>query len=588
MPNTILTVLKSMLGEPPTATVSPDRQNVVKGKAPTLNCSVSGKPLPNISWMRVNNGEEAIINLPSEKYTGGNVDVPSLTIIDFNIVDEGIYVCKATNEAGEALSNYLHLTYIEPPTATVSPDRQNVVKGKAPTLNCSVSGKPLPNISWMRVNNGEEAIINLPSEKYTGGNVDVPSLTIIDFNIVDEGIYVCKATNEAGEALSNYLHLTYIEPPTAKVTPDRQNVVKGKAPTLNCSVSGKPLPNISWMRVNNGEEAIINLPSEKYTGGNVDVPSLTIIDFNKVDEGIYVCKATNEAGEALSNYSHLTYIGEQLSFTENISATEAFTLAETQVKYNFPVSVTLRHQLKVKLPDNESNITDCIKIGQTLVFADCYGSQLIICNADGTDQRHIPLHRKPWHITEIDSDTVAVSCSGRSIGIINISTDEVTSTVNTRKYCRAIAYDDNNLYVAIGEGIIHVIDQAGMILRSFNPLSSKRIYDITVKGKMLVCIYETSIYCCSMHGKLIWKFENEMYQSLNSVTTDDKDNVYVSDFISNAVLVVSGEGKQYRELLTKSDGLNGASIIHFDRNENILLVCTNDGGKAFLFDIKNN
>ncbi|CAG2196337.1 HMCN [Mytilus edulis] len=313
------------------------------------------------------------------------------------------------------------------------------------------------------------------------GNADVLSLTVIDFNEEDDGIYVCKATNEAGEALSNKAILKYI-------------------------------------------------------------------DFNEEDDGIYVCKATNEAGEALSNKAILKYIepptatvspDRQNVVNENISATEAFTLAETQVKYNFPVSVTLRHQLKVKLPDNESQITDCIKIGQTLVFADCYGSQLITCNADGTDQRHIPLHRKPWHITEIDSDTVAVSCSGKSIGIINISTDEVTSTINTRKYCRAIAYDDNNLYVVIGEGIINVIDQA-------------------VKGKMLVCIYETSIYCCSMHGKLIWKFENEMYQSLYSVTTDDKDNVYVSDFMSNAVLVVSGEGKQYRELLTKSDGLNGA------------------------------
>lgn len=116
--------------------------------------------------------------------------------------------------------------------------------------------------------------------------------------------------------------------------------------------------------------------------------------------------------------------------SENIPTTEeAFALAETPVKYNFPVSVTLCQQLQVKMPGYESSIMDCIKIVNKLVFIDFYGSKLVTCNADGTGEHHIPLYRKPLHITEIDSDTVAVSCTGRTIQLINIYTDKVINSI---------------------------------------------------------------------------------------------------------------------------------------------------------------
>lgn len=95
-----------------------------------------------------------------------------------------------------------------------------------------------------------------------------------------------------------------------KVSPEKQSVVKGTAQTIKCSVSGIPQPILLWIRRKDGKEEIIKLSKEKYTGGNVDCPSLTIKDFNKNDEGVYVCKATNEAGEGISNESFLTYIGK--------------------------------------------------------------------------------------------------------------------------------------------------------------------------------------------------------------------------------------------------------------------------------------
>ncbi|CAC5426081.1 unnamed protein product [Mytilus coruscus] len=177
---------------------------------------------------------------------------------------------------------------------------------------------------------------------------------------------------------------------------------------------------------------------------------------------------------------------------------EEFTQDQESVKTNLPVSVTLRQQFNIKQSKNEYlYITSCIKIGNTLVFTDRFNNRLIICNSDGTDIHHIPLSYEPRYMTVVNINTVAVSCrTDRTILIINISTDSVTSTINTGGRCLGISYNDNNLYVVIDGSIIHVMDLTGKVIRII-PLPSYRIHDITVDRDRLVCIDYTSIYCCS-------------------------------------------------------------------------------------------
>ncbi|VDI59202.1 Hypothetical predicted protein, partial [Mytilus galloprovincialis] len=270
----------------------------------------------------------------------------------------------------------------------------------------------------------------------------------------------------------------------------------------------------------------------------------------------------------------------------NTSTEESFTQAQAPVKYNLPVSVSLRQELNIKKSDYESlSIFSCIKTGNTLVFTDI-NDRLIICNSDGTDIRDMPLSYTPRNITEIDSNTVAVSCIYNStIQIINISTRSVTSKINTSGKCRGISYNDNNLFVVIGLSI-DVMDLTGKVKRTI-PLPSWGINDITVDRDRLVCKDTLSIYCCSLDGKLMWEFKNDKFQYLNCVTTDKEGNVYVTNEKTNTVVVVSEDGKHHRELLTKSDGLNRPYGIYFDKKENILLVCNDTGEKVFLFDVKH-
>ncbi|XP_063409148.1 uncharacterized protein LOC134692619 [Mytilus trossulus] len=264
-----------------------------------------------------------------------------------------------------------------------------------------------------------------------------------------------------------------------------------------------------------------------------------------------------------------------------------FARDQISVETNLPVSVTLRQQINIKKSTNESQyISSCIKIGNTLVFTDYHNNRLIICNSDGTDIHHIPLSYAPFYISEVESNTVAVSGTYfKTIQIINMSTRSVTSTINTRgDRCDGISYNDNNLYVVIAMRKIHVMDLTGKVIRTI-PVPTYGIGDITVDRNRLICIDTTSIYCCSLNGEVMWKFEKDEYQDLRRVTTDKEGNVYVTNEWISTVIVVSDDGKHHRELLTESDGLDRPCGIYFDKKENILIVNNDVDAKTFLFDV---
>ncbi|XP_071127292.1 uncharacterized protein [Mytilus edulis] len=261
-----------------------------------------------------------------------------------------------------------------------------------------------------------------------------------------------------------------------------------------------------------------------------------------------------------------------------------FTYAQAPIEFYLPRSVILLHQLYVKMSIN-GNIYDCIKIGNTLVLTDYKNNQLINCNSDGSDIDHIPLPDTPNNLAVVDSKTLAVSCrNDEIILIINIPTGSITSTIKTSGNCYGVSSAYSNLYVVIVHCAIQIMDLTGKVIRTL-PLPSENIEDIIVDRNRLVCIDCNTIYCCTLDGKITWK-SSVSYQDLRRVTTDRRGTVYVTNGMTDNVLVVSENGHRYEEFLTSSDGMNRPSGIHFDKNENVLFVCNASDGKAFLFNVK--
>lgn len=233
-------------------------------------------------------------------------------------------------------------------------------------------------------------------------------------------------------------------------------------------------------------------------------------------------------------------------------------------------------------------IFDCVKIGNLSMFTDSLAKRIVVYNINYTYVYHITLSYKPYYIIGINNNTVAVSClEDFIILIINISLKSPTSTIKTSNSCHGISYHDNNLYVVIDTSEVHVMELTGKVLYRIL-LPSDGVNDITVYRNKLFCTNYKSLYCCSLDGALMWKFENDIYSSVVRITRDEAGNVYVTNSETHTVVVVSNNGNKYKELLNKSNGLFRPRGIHFDKEDNVLLVSNKDDGMAFIYNVNNN
>ena len=94
-----------------------------------------------------------------------------------------------------------------------------------------------------------------------------------------------------------------------------------------------------------------------------------------------------------------------------------------------------------------------------------------------------------------------------------------------------------------------------------------------------------TIYCYTITGQQTWAFKDEnVLRQPKGIALDKHRNVYVAGYETNNVVVLSPNGKNFRQILTKSDGLNGPISLRISIDRSELLVC-NYRGPAFLFSL---
>ncbi|CAG2222245.1 CD91 [Mytilus edulis] len=134
--------------------------------------------------------------------------------------------------------------------------------------------------------------------------------------------------------------------------------------------------------------------------------------------------------------------------------------------------------------------------------------------------------------------------------------------------------------------------------------------DYLPDGNMVFCNYSTkqngdSISVFASNGRYLDKILLKPNYAFDIVSLDEKTvavisdnpessgiavdgigNIYVTNQDLNNVIIISLDGKQRKQLLSKSGGLDKPRAIQYDRKQNRLLVA-NTTGKAFLFDISH-
>ncbi|XP_071138610.1 palladin-like [Mytilus edulis] len=117
-------------------------------------------------------------------------------------------------------------------------------------------------------------------------------------------------------------------------------VLYGGTVTLKCEIEGIPVPfKIQWFKQEG--HSPINVTSEntyKYNhnynnGSEISTASLTILNTDHNDAGVYICTARNINGNAISHTILLEIAGLALDIDPILSASEEFRLAMSYVDF---------------------------------------------------------------------------------------------------------------------------------------------------------------------------------------------------------------------------------------------------------------
>ncbi|XP_048588277.1 hemicentin-2 isoform X2 [Nematostella vectensis] len=223
-----------------------------------LYCNATGNPAPAIRWSK---GSDVTV------LSSGN----SLTIRRVQGVDQGVYVCTASNGIGlDASSTTTVEVLVSPVIDVIQPRSQTVIEGQPASMYCNATGNPLPNIIWTR---GNGSLV-------TSGM----TLQITAAHRRETGTFRCTADNGVIRTAQAKVTLDVQYPPMIHIGPKDQTLNESNPLSLYCNATGNPSPNITWVK----------------TGSqNVTVGHGHTLSINKTmtsDEGVYACVAENGVG----------------------------------------------------------------------------------------------------------------------------------------------------------------------------------------------------------------------------------------------------------------------------------------------------
>lgn len=286
-------------GNPPVINGYQQNRTVIKDVAAKfsrklIDCKAEGSPTPIITWIMPNN---IFLTAP---YFGSRINVHhngTLEIRNVRPTDTAEFICMARNDGGEAVMVVqLEVTSMLRRPIFKNPFNERIVSriGKTTVLSCSADGHPMPEIIWTLPNGTRFTGVSDSSSRHHVGNNG--SLVIYSPRKEDAGKYRCGARNLMGYIekliILDVGHKPYI------LTRPRGIIrsVSGDPLFLHCLSNGSPRPRIYWT-IPGGHT--LSQPQVLGRYQLLENGTLVIQDTTLHDRGNYICRARNDAGEAV-------------------------------------------------------------------------------------------------------------------------------------------------------------------------------------------------------------------------------------------------------------------------------------------------
>uniref|UniRef100_A0A8C1TN59 Myosin light chain kinase, smooth muscle n=1 Tax=Cyprinus carpio TaxID=7962 RepID=A0A8C1TN59_CYPCA len=298
-----------MLETLPSFDSQPQSREVAQGEKVTFRCQVSGSPVPTLSWMK----DGAPLRQRSGVSTRQEGSLHVLCLESAHITDTGQYGCTAANTRGKTAAHWsltvkLHLFIfkeVAPPVFSSPLKDCSVLEGQEFVLQCSVEGRPLPELTWLH---NDQPV----PYSHTVFENSTTQLRVKAAVLEDAGVYSCVAVNDHGRAVCTACVLVNAKssvkrsaaPPVTDVRRPSApvflkglqdlRVMDGSQVTMTVEVTGNPAPEVVWLH--NGKE--IQESEDFYFERKGCQYTLFIQEVFPEDTGTYTCEVWNDTGVA--------------------------------------------------------------------------------------------------------------------------------------------------------------------------------------------------------------------------------------------------------------------------------------------------
>uniref|UniRef100_T1IKD2 Basement membrane-specific heparan sulfate proteoglycan core protein n=1 Tax=Strigamia maritima TaxID=126957 RepID=T1IKD2_STRMM len=262
--------------------VTPPRIELPEGAQVNFTCSIRSDEFSVIHWFRPGG-----VPLPSHarvhKTTLGSV-------LEFQSVcrsDQGWYTCHVTTINNGGVAGTQLIVVKGGPSISIRMEEPRVARieeGSSVTFRCTAESQGTPTIEWSKDGG------RLPDHAYVRDG----TLTISSARQEDSGTYVCRATDNYGQAedrgtllVTSIDRPVFPESPKAWIEPRFIEAQVGEAIEFRCLTQGIENPSLQWTAGPGGQLS----PHSSFHNGVFRIPSV-----RKSDQSEYYCTVTSPAG----------------------------------------------------------------------------------------------------------------------------------------------------------------------------------------------------------------------------------------------------------------------------------------------------
>ena len=240
-----------------------------------------------------------------------------------------------------------------------------------------------------------------------------------------------------------------------------------------------------------------------------------------------------------------------------------------------------------------------------LVLCDHNNNKLKLLDKSLQMKESIDVPAKPWDVAPVNQHQVIVTFPyNKYIQFIQVTPSlALGHKVDLGMQCRGVAVSRESIYISSavsGQCKIGIYDITGKQKLMIGPYSCndgklmfKGPYYIDVLNDEKIFVSDvdvksstSTVYCLESNGNVLYSISNPSFKRCQGISVDENENLLVCDWTSYKVFLITRDGKEVREFLTKKDGLYKPYTTSFRRSDGTLVVTCRDHNDILVFTSK--